>query len=141
VIAIVAIPVYIFSSKQVLVSGEKTKIYPLCCDECRKHAEDILNIVKEANQKDLQVAQLRSYYYTKERPVGADESVKNAPEYLVMKIAAGKSLLNKNTHKFLEEKGLDSSKLMASDFVSCEASGIPIIQNLDTLISCPKYNV
>jgi hypothetical protein len=71
-------------NKHLYVGDYFYKIYPLCCDECKKHAEEIFHRYAEASGQDLPVVKIISHYITTNK---LEHTMKDSPHgYLVLKL-------------------------------------------------------
>lgn len=131
VILIILIIIVVIS--YVLYSGEKyDKIYPLCCDECKKRAGLVSNHYKTVREKGLPVIKIIEEKIVKNKPSG---HIKDSPNgYLVMKFEDFKPVNDVNlqniTQKYEKEhyyfKKIDKTDVGLVD-------NNPVVINLDNM--------
>jgi hypothetical protein len=125
-------------------SGETLyKVYPLCCDKCKKFAVDILNRYKEALTNQLSVSKLHDWFITNQHPknnIGnTDYSYlvlvldKTIPFWEIKNLTTAQITKLINTVKYYWSKGKMPSELGLTN-VGFSGSSLVLV-NLDLLVA------
>jgi hypothetical protein len=109
------------------------KVYPLCCEECKAHAQKVLDIYEGGRAQRLQFPRVLRHYVSP----GSTPEENNL--IIELEPLGSGELVNSDTLEFLRSSGLDPSKLLVNDLAR-EPDGRIVVSNLDSLFSCTKKN-